>query len=144
MKKGQMNGFTLLITILVASFIFIGLLSWHQGIADLHNAEIDPQYLDTYGRINDTLQETQTLTGNLEEKAQSGGDVGTETIEIAAPKAAFEAAVIFLKAPRLAIGIIMDVLGNLGFAYWVLIGITTILIITAIFATLAYLRGRNL
>lgn len=142
--KGQITGYSFLVGIIAIIIIFMSLIVFHTSIANRYGVEIDSQYLETYGIMNETLNDTQTLSASLETKAQSGADVSNEKVDISAPRAAYEAAVIFLSSPTIAIKLVNAMLSQYGIPVWFIGGIITIILITVVFIVLAYIRGKNL
>lgn len=138
----MINGYHYVIGVLVTVMVLTGLFTFHNAILQENNIPVDAEFLEVQGTINQTLEDSQTVRGDMEEKAQGGSNVQDSTID--APKSALESAIILLSFPKIIIASTSQMLNNLGIPVWIITGILTIIIFTTVFVVIAYLRGKDL
>lgn len=138
----MISGFQLLMGVLVGVLVVMGLLVFDASYTQENNLPTDPQFHTTFSLINKSLGDVQDISGGLENKVQGGSNVQAGLTD--APKSSLEAGVLFAtRFPTLVKDMLQAVADIIGLPSWLIGAIITIFIITIMFVTIAFLRGRE-
>ncbi len=129
------------IGIVLFGLVVTGLFTWHVGLADQYNVNLNSSYRSVYNTLNSSIGSSYELTKDIEEKVGKTESIGVVEGFATIGKLALEAVKLPLNALVFITTYLALIASTLGIPTWILTGIISIIILVVAFLVLgAYLR----